>query len=224
MRRMLKDSSTIVLARHSSARTSKRLASEESGPLVWRAFGLAGLCAALMFCFLALRGRSLSLRDGTEKIGPALPPKAAVVNPAGPAKASAETMPAAHPVPLLQEPDRKVTQFILAESPDFQRLGPVRLKLTSVDAAHGSYNLVLVAKGRSFDKTNIKLNEPVTLPLAGTKAAPQIVVNAIVADGVQGYLSEPNGVEANYSGSSHRRWHRRHRWYRNKPKPGAHAG
>jgi hypothetical protein len=133
-------------------------------------------------------------------------------------------MPAAQTVPLLLEPDRKVTQFILAESPDFQRLGPVRLKLTSVDAARGSYNLVLVAKGRSFDKTNIKLNEPVTLPPGGTKAASQIVVNAIVADGVQGYLSEPNGVEANYSGSSHRRWHRRRRWYRSKSKPGAHAG
>jgi hypothetical protein len=220
---MPKDSSAIVLARHSSARTSERLASEASGPLVWRAFGLAALCAALMFCFLALRGRSLSLLDGTEKIGPALPPKAAMVTPAE-AKASAETVPAPQPVPLLEQPDRTVTQFILAESPDFQRLGPVRLKLTSVDAAHGSYNLLLVAKGHSFDKTNIKLNEPVTLPPAGTKAASQIVVNAIVADGVQGYLSEPNGVEANYSGSSHRRRHRRHRWYRSKPKSGAHTG
>jgi hypothetical protein len=37
------------------------------------------------------------------------------------------------------------------------------------------------------------------------------VVNGIVPGGVQGYLSEPG-----HGGSSHRRWHRRHRWNRSK--------
>ena len=110
---------------------------------------------------------------------------------------------AAAPPPRLTLPegrDRKVTEFILAESSNFQNLGAVKLKLTAVDAQRGSYNLSVRSRGRQFTRTNVKLNEAVRL--AGAKrTAPEIVVGAIVQNRVWGYLSEPKAK----THSAHRR-------------------
>jgi hypothetical protein len=219
--RTVEDSSTVVLARDSTGGPVAGIESSNKRPLAWIAFGIAILCAALVFSFLALRERSFSLHLAEAgKIGPVVPRNAAPAAPGHLADAASRTFTdrtnvVARPEPpalqLLERRDRKVTQFILAESTDFQRLGPVQLKVTGVDAVHGSYNLLLMAKGRRFDKSNIKLNEAVNISPTGARTAPQIVVNGIVPGGVQGYLSEPG-----HSGSSHRRWHRRHRWTRSK--------
>jgi hypothetical protein len=118
-----------------------------------------------------------------------------------------ETAAVAAPPPRLALPesrDRKVTEFFLAESGDFQNLGPVKLKLTAVDAQRGSYNLSVRSRGRQFTRTNVKLNEAVRL--AGAKrTAPEIVVGAIVQNRVWGYLSEPRAIPQ----SKHRRHRRR---------------
>jgi hypothetical protein len=206
--RIFEDSSAVVLARYPAGVPVPQLAFSETRHVAWTAFGIAILCGSLVFSFLALRERSLSREPSVvEKIGPVVPRKLAVV--AGPAvtdQTKVEARPESLALRLLARQDRKVTQFILAESPDFQRLGAVQLKLTGVDAARGSYSLLLMANGRQFDKTNIKLNEPVNISPTGARTAPEIVVDAIVPGGVQGYLSEPN----------HRRWHRRHRSNRSK--------
>jgi len=89
-----------------------------------------------------------------------------------------------------ERPDRKITEFILSSSPEFQNLGPIKLRLTGVDEGIGSYDLTARFRGRQYTRTNVKLDQTVKLG-EGRKAGPEIVVGAIVKDRVWGYLSEP---------------------------------
>jgi hypothetical protein len=163
--------------------------------LTVKAITLACVCAALAFFFSALRER---------KQAPAAP--AAVA----PIVAPRETA-AAGPTPALaprhfllpERPDRKITEFILAASPEFQSLGPVKLRLAGVDAQRGSYNLSVRMRGRQFTRTNVKVDQAVKLG-NGKKAAPEIVVGVIVQNRVWGYLSEPK-TKAQSSSHRHRR-------------------
>jgi hypothetical protein len=147
--------------------------------LTVKALALAGLCAGLAFFCFVIRERKMA-RAVPAAHAPIAVPK--------------ETEPvAAAPPPRLVLPearDRKVTEFFLTESGDFQNLGPVKLKLTAVDAQRGSYNLSVRSRGRQFTRTNVKLNEAVRLA-GGKQTAPEIVVGAIVQNRVWGYLSEP---------------------------------
>jgi hypothetical protein len=179
-------SAPMVLVRYSGGAACASTAIRQG--LTVKALALAGLCAALAFFYFAIRER---------KMAPAVPAARAAI------AAPKPTVAAAAPPPRLTLPegrDRKVTEFILAESSNFQNLGAVKLKLTAVDAQRGSYNLSVRSRGRQFTRTNVKLNEPVRL--AGAKrTAPEIVVGAIVQNRVWGYLSEPKAK----THSAHRR-------------------
>jgi hypothetical protein len=160
--------------------------------LTVKALALASLCAALAFFYFAIR---------EQKIAPAVPAARATI--AAPKQTEAvAAMPRRLPLP--NGPDRKVTEFILAESGEFQNLGPIKVKLTAVDAQRGSYNLSVRIRGRQFTRTNVKLNEAVRLA-GGKWTSPEIVVGAIVQNRVWGYVSEP---KAN-TPSAHRRRKRR---------------
>jgi hypothetical protein len=164
--------------------------------LTLKAIMLASVCAALAFFFSALRER---------KQAPAAP---AALAPVAAKREIAGAGPIPTPAPrhfaLPERPDRKITEFILAASPEFQSLGPVKLKLAGVDARRGSYNLSVRMRGRQFTRTNVKVDQAVKLG-NGKKAAPEIVVGAIVQNRVWGYLSEPKSKVQ----SSHRRRRRR---------------
>jgi hypothetical protein len=150
------------------------------------------LCAAVAFFFFAIR---------EWKIAPAVPAARAAI------PVQKETAAAPAPPRRLSLPerrDRKLTEFILAESSGFQSLGPVKLRLTAVDAERGSYNLSVRTRGREFTRTNVKLDEAVEFA-DGRRPAPQIVVGAIVQNRVWGYLSEPKAKPQ----SGHRRRRRR---------------
>src|SRR2546423_13290973 len=160
--------------------------------LTVKALALASLCAAVAFFFFAIRER---------KIAPAVPAARA---PIAMPKKTAETPAPARRLSLPERRDRKLTEFILAESSDFQNLGPVKLRLTGVNAQRGSYNLSVRTRGREFTRTNVKLDEAVKLENS-KRTSPEIVVGAIVQNRVWGYLSEPKATPQ----SKHRR--RRHR-------------
>lgn len=156
--------------------------------LMAKALALASLCAALAFSYFAIR---------EQKIAPAVPAAHAAIAAPKPTEAVAAIP---RHLPLPEGRDRKVTEFFLAESGDFQNLGPIKLKLTAVDAQTGSYNLAVRSRGRQFTWTHVKLNEAVKL--AGAKrTAPEIVVGAITQNRVWGYLSEPKAK----THSAHRR-------------------
>jgi hypothetical protein len=164
--------------------------------LTIQALVLAGLCAAVAFFFFAIRER---------KITPAVPAARAPI--AIPKAIATTTAPAPH-VSVPERRDRKVTEFILTESPDFQSLGPVKLRLTAVNAQTGSYNLSVRSRGRQFSRTNVKLDQAVKLA-DGKRAPSEIVVGAIVQNRVWGYLSEPKVTPKAGPPSKHRRHKRR---------------
>jgi hypothetical protein len=159
--------------------------------LTIQALVLAGLCAAVAFFFFAIRER---------KITPAVPAARAPI--AIPKAIATTTAPAPH-VSVPERRDRKVTEFILTESPDFQSLGPVKLRLTAVNAQTGSYNLSVRSRGRQFSRTNVKLDQAVKLA-DGKRAPSEIVVGAIVQNRVWGYLSEPKVTPKAVPSSKHR--------------------
>jgi hypothetical protein len=162
--------------------------------LTVKALTLATLCAALAFFCFAIRERKMALVVPAAHAAIAVPKETAAAPPLR--------------LALPESPDRKVTEFFLTESGDFQNLGPVKLKLTAVDAERGSYNLSVRSRGRQFTRTNVKLNEAVRL--AGAKrTAPEIVVGAIVQNRVWGYLSEPKGEPKAKAHAAHRRRKRR---------------
>jgi len=150
--------------------------------LAMKALVLALLCATLAFLFSAM---------GERKLVPAVPAVHAPVVPAQ-ERPVAGNAPASQPERLVipERPDRKITEFRLAVSPAFQSLGTVKLRITALNVEHGSYNLVVRDRGRELTRTNVKVDQAVKLP-NGKKAAPEIVVGAIVQDRAWGYVSEP---------------------------------
>jgi hypothetical protein len=158
-----------------------------------KALALASLCAGLAFFYFAMRER---------KIAPVVPAARAAI--AAPKETAVDPPASVRHLSLPERRDRKVTEFILAESSDFQNLGPVKLRLTAVNAQRGSYNLCVRTGGRQFARTNVKLDEAVRLA-DGRRNAPEIVVGAIVQNRVWGYLSEPKAKAQ----SGHRRRKRR---------------
>jgi hypothetical protein len=161
--------------------------------LTIKALALGGLCAAVAFFFFAIRERKTTPAVRAARAPVAVP--------------RATTAAPAH-VSLPERGDRKVTEFILAESPNFQSLGPVKLKLTGVDAESGSYNLSVRSRGRQFSRKNVKLDQAVKLA-DGKRAAPEIVVGAIVQNRVWGYLSEPKVTQKAGPPAKQRRHRRR---------------
>ena len=160
--------------------------------LTMKALMLAILCAALAFLVSAM---------GERKLVPAAP---AVHAPVAPVREmpAAENTPVSPPRRLVipELPDRKITEFRLAASPEFQSLGAVKLRITALNADSGSYNLAVRIHGRKITRTNVKVDQTVKLR-NGRKAVPEIVVGAIVQDRAWGYLSEPTAKPA----STHRK-------------------
>ena len=160
--------------------------------LAMKALVLALLCATLAFLLSAM---------GERKLVPAAPAVHAPVVLA-PERPVAENAPAPQPERLVipERPDRKITEFRLAASPEFQSLGAVKLRITALNAERGSYNLAVRIRGREVTRTNVKVDQTVKLH-NGRRAAPEIVVGAIVQNRAWGYLSEPKAKPA----SAHRR-------------------
>jgi hypothetical protein len=151
-----------------------------------KALLLALLCATLAFWVSAMRERKL------------VPSTRAVHAPVVPAqeRPAAENAPAPQRERLVipERPDRKITEFRLAVSPEFQSLGALKLRITALNAERGSYNLAVRVRGREFTRTNIKVDQAVKLHTG--RKAPEIVVGAIVQNRAWGYLSEPKARPA----------------------------
>jgi hypothetical protein len=84
-------------------------------------------------------------------------------------------------------------RFRLAESKQFQSVGPLRLRLKKADAKRQMYTLTLQVRDKLIELQNRALAEPVRLYTAG--AAPrEILIQRIEPDYVEGYLRLPGGT------------------------------
>lgn len=217
-------SSKLVIARYRRRPQTQAPSKAEPEPqdMVWKAIRVGGLCAAFAFAFFSFSQRNWFERTG-DKLGP-IPQKIQRLHfaggntaappthpPAPPADGSAEavadgksirstdsTSPATFALP--DAPNLSVTEFNLSVNPEFQRVGNIALRLTAVNAAAHTYDITVRTARREFYRQDVKLAERISLSRDESADGPELVVGAISANRVFGYVSEPR-----------HRGHRRHR-------------
>jgi len=92
---------------------------------------------------------------------------------------------------LQKRGERKIYEFDLAKSKQFQRVGPISVSLRKADTKHRNYDLSLVVDDRPVEKQHVNLLEPVWITLSDLPQPIQLVVNQIDKNRVRGYISEP---------------------------------
>jgi hypothetical protein len=95
-------------------------------------------------------------------------------------------------VVLLQKRgERDYSEFTLAKSKDFRKVGPMSLSLRKADTKHKRYNLEMVVDDVHLEKKNVNIFEPVYLTLSDRPQPVEVVVNHVGKNEVRGYVSQP---------------------------------
>jgi hypothetical protein len=102
---------------------------------------------------------------------------------------------------LQKRGERKIYEFDLAKSKQFQRVGPISVSLRKADTKHRNYDLSLVVDDRPVEKQHVNLLEPVWITLSDLPQPIQLVVNQIDKNRVRGYISEPRYKNADLGGA-----------------------
>lgn len=188
------DSKTVVLTRYAASPQLENPPPPVPRQLFWRACALSILCAAVVFSYFELREGRVASRTAERPTVPLPNAKtAAEAQATSTMKVEARRETATPP----GETGRKVTRFILAQSPVYQRLGPVRVKLTAVDAGQGTCDLIALTRGHTYRQTKVKVNEAINVSspqrtVAHTpRRGPEIVLEKVSPGVVEGHLSEP---------------------------------
>jgi hypothetical protein len=171
--------------RHSASRAFARF--QGRIPVMWKAIGIAAICAVSAFLYFLFAG-SLKSR-GVAEIGPA-DARGATVAAANQAHAkSATETPVVVPQQHRAQHD---AEFILSPSSEFQRIGPVYIRLKAAHPALKACDLVLrISNGHEWNQTG-RLNVPV--PLVKGKRPTQLVITQVFANSVSAYIGVvPNG-------------------------------
>jgi hypothetical protein len=188
------DSKTVVLTRYAASPQFENPPPPVSRQLFWRACALAILCAAVVFSYFELREGHVGSRTAERPTVP-LPSAKVAAEPEATNRTKVEARRETAVAP--GESGRKITRFILAQSPVYQRLGPVRVKLTAVDAAQRTCDLITITRGHTYRQTKVKVNEAINISSTRRTVAhtarrgPEIVLEEVNPGVVEGYLSEP---------------------------------
>lgn len=91
-----------------------------------------------------------------------------------------------------QNAGRNYYRFTLTPSSRIERVGPIRLSLHNMDANHRFIDLSVMGDGFVLHQKRVNLGQPVWIHLSDHPMPAELVLNRIVRNQVQGYLSEPN--------------------------------
>jgi uncharacterized coiled-coil protein SlyX len=105
-------------------------------------------------------------------------------------------------VALEKRGERNYYEFQLDKSKSFQRIGPISVSLRKVDVKRKHYNLAMMVNDFQLDKKNINLYEPVWLTLSDRPQPVELVVNQVLRDHIQGYVSEPKYSKSQLAAST----------------------
>ena len=94
-------------------------------------------------------------------------------------------------VALQRRGELNVYEFQLLKSKNFQRVGPIQVRLRKTNNKHKFYDVSLIVDDNPLDKKHINLFEPVWLTLSDRPRPLELVVNKVGKDLVSGYLTEP---------------------------------
>ena len=87
--------------------------------------------------------------------------------------------------------ERSYTEFDLAKTKQFQRVGPITLSLRRTDTKHKNYDLAMIVDDNELSKKKVNLYEPVWIHMENGGQPVQVVVNRIEKNSVHGYVSAP---------------------------------
>jgi len=92
---------------------------------------------------------------------------------------------------LKRKGERDYFDFDLKKSKQFDRIGPIAVRLAGADAKRSKFTLTLLADDKEIEKKDKTLLEPVQFYLKGKRTINEIVVYEVAKNRVIGYLSIP---------------------------------
>jgi hypothetical protein len=92
---------------------------------------------------------------------------------------------------LKRRGERDYFDFDLRKSKQYDRVGPVAIKLKGTDAKKQKFTLTLMADDKEIEKKDKTLLEPVQFYLKGKRVVNEIVAYEVEKDRIVGYLSVP---------------------------------
>ena len=100
--------------------------------------------------------------------------------------------------------DRDIYDFTLSKTKKPQRVGPIQVQLTKIDAKHYKYTMDVIADDKDIPKRDKTVDEPVQFFVSGAKTPYEIVVFDLTKNQAKGYLSTPknSGEGSSAAGSA----------------------
>lgn len=92
---------------------------------------------------------------------------------------------------LEKKGERNYYEFDLDKTGQFQRQGPVRLRLKKANTKHAYADLELLIDDSKVSKKHVNVYEPVVFYPADEKAPVEIVINSVTKNHIHGYVSAP---------------------------------
>ncbi|MGB6200701.1 MAG: hypothetical protein WA871_00840 [Candidatus Acidiferrales bacterium] len=89
--------------------------------------------------------------------------------------------------------ERNIFQFNIKKTKAPSRVGPIQVKLESMDPKRNKYTILVVADDRTTEKKDKTAEEPVQFYVKGAQQPYEIVVFDVTKDHIAGYLSTPKG-------------------------------
>ena len=94
-------------------------------------------------------------------------------------------------VSLERKGERSYFEFDLDKSKQFQRTGPVGIRLKKANTKHSYADLDLMVDDADLSKKHVNLYEPVTFYASEDGRPVELVINSINKDHIHGYVSTP---------------------------------
>jgi hypothetical protein len=102
---------------------------------------------------------------------------------------------------LKRRGEREYFDFDIKKSKEFDRVGPVAIRLRKADQKRSKYTFRLLADDKEIEKKDKTMLEPVQFYTKGSRSVNEIVVYEISKNRIVGYLSMPKGASAPKGGA-----------------------
>ena len=106
-------------------------------------------------------------------------------------------------VMLEKKGERSYYEFDLDKSGQFQREGPVGVRLRKANTKHDYADLEIKVDDFKVSKKHVNIYEPVVLYSADRKLPVELVINSITKNHIHGYVSEPKYKAAELEAMAH---------------------
>ncbi len=94
-------------------------------------------------------------------------------------------------VALARKGERNYFEFDILKSREYQREGPLSVRLTKANVKHQFANLILLVDDRNLTQKHVNLDQPVMFYTPDSPRPVEVVINSITKNHIHGYVSAP---------------------------------